>query len=514
MKRYTVNCELLDEVVLSERGATAGAHRSLDYLPGAAFLGAAAARIYAQISEADAFTVFHSGRVRFCNALPLSDGLLALPVPLCLHERKNEPAGRDAPDVARLFNFVHEEARDVCRADGGQPRQLRAAWLTDIGKMIRPARGYRMKTAVEATTGRAAEGQLFGYESLLPGTRFAGEIQFDDDVPETLCRSVLDSLGGTLRLGRSRSAQYGRVRCALAPASTSVAPARKAQRLVLWLISDLAASRDGVPTFSPEPRDLGLSAPGMLDAAASFIRTRRYTPYNTHRRLPDLERQVIVAGSVLVYRLDTPLSEGDYADLTAGLGDGRESGLGQVSVNPPLLTDLPIQFRSATTKAPDGAAIATPVHALARWLASASRGADADSALKDWVERMVGEWARRQESARRFAGLRTFDAGGPTRTQWGVVQGAAKNARTDRRVLEAALFGEAHGICRGADDWERPLGPGWEESDLRDWLKARVGDKEASANAGLVIARLAGAIQKTLGEKSYRELIKEAGRAN
>lgn len=492
-------------LVLSERSATFGSHRSLDYLPGAAFLGAVASQLYSKLTQEESFLIFHSGSVRFCNALPHSESGMGRPIPLSLHERKNEPVERRQPNSKQLFNFAHPEGQKRCRANGAQPRQLRSGWLTETGQVLQPARSYRMKTAVESTTGRAAEGQLFGYESLQPGLCFQGEVQFDNSVHEALQKKVLDAIKGTLRLGRSRSAQYGRVTCAI---QTTAMPQQLTDlqgRLVLWLQADMACSRDGVPVFSPTLADLGLNCKGTLDVGASFIRCRSYAPYNGHRRLPDIERQVICAGSVLIYTLESVPSDQDRLTIAQGLGDWRESGLGQVLANPPLLAGIHPEFVQGQTENNQHAqSVAQPQHPLVGWLLFASGGTRSDSRMKEWVEHKLLEWAVRQESCRRFAGLESFELAGPTRTQWGAVQEKAKLVRDNKQQLISLLFASDAGLCRGGEDWERPFGSGWpNQTNLREWLLECINEPEVGSNVGLVIARLAGEIQKSLTTNSW-----------
>lgn len=64
-------------LIVTQQAASAGAQLSLDYLPGSLLLGLAASRLYAELSEDDAWTLFHSGMVRFGDGLPWVDEELA-----------------------------------------------------------------------------------------------------------------------------------------------------------------------------------------------------------------------------------------------------------------------------------------------------------------------------------------------------------------------------------------------------------------------------------------------------
>ena len=71
MKKKYFEVELLSDVVITERSATEGGHRSLDYLPGSVFLGVAAKRMYDDLSKDESYSLFHSGKMRFGNAYPV-----------------------------------------------------------------------------------------------------------------------------------------------------------------------------------------------------------------------------------------------------------------------------------------------------------------------------------------------------------------------------------------------------------------------------------------------------------
>ena len=70
MRRMLLILTPTERAAFSARAATEGDHQTLNYIPGAALLGWAAARLYDDME--DPFCVFHSGAVRFSNALPLT----------------------------------------------------------------------------------------------------------------------------------------------------------------------------------------------------------------------------------------------------------------------------------------------------------------------------------------------------------------------------------------------------------------------------------------------------------
>lgn len=523
-----------DDLVLSASPGSAGLHRSLDHVPGASLLGAVAARFEGEpLSPEERFIVFHSGKVRFGNGLPTCDGVHAtLPMPLSLHERKGEPAVVDGRMHAdKVFNCAHSGGDAAAREGAAQPKQLRGDYLSPDGRVMHPATSYRLKTAIDPMTGRVASGQLFGYESLRSGQSFVCELGFDADVAVSLRERVIVAMQGRLLIGRSRSAQFGRVWCEAVgePFEPSLPVSGPVSELNLILCADLAPMSDGVPVLSPAPEMLGLPA-GRLVSERSFIRTRSYAPYNAHRRLPDLERQVLCAGSVLRFVFDQPVEVGALVGrLRAGLGAHRESGLGQVMCEPAWLAGAQPRFEPVVAEASQVVLSQAPDHPLVHWLYERTQRRAQEDEIGQWVDGRVRELALLQEAARRLHGLQDFESAGPGRSQWGVVAAAAEASRTDAESLLKALFGRStdkqageraagedreHGVCHGLEDWDRNTGRMVREDEksrpatFRDWLRTSVEDelkKSAFANnPGLAVARLAGAAQKMLTQGGWK----------
>lgn len=442
-----LSLELMDEVVLSRRSATKGEHESLDYIPGSTLLGWAASHLYAKLSPEDAYLIFHSGKVRFGNGLPLDgNGERALPMPLCWHEDKGGlPAKKKGGLISgQVFNLMHGK-------NGGlaQPRQIRAGYVACNGQVIQPSRAYRMKTALNPETSTAEESQLFGYESLERGQHFVANITADDDVPPASFDKVLDIFNGTIRVGRSRSAQYGRVSVekndAASPAKqTGVAGATE---LTLWLVSDLALrDNKGLPTLMPSPDMLGLPG-GKLVPEKTFVRFRSYAPYNAFRRSSEMDRQVLLAGSVLTFKLNQPLSEFHIALLSGGIGDFREAGLGEVYVNPELLRTPHPEFLGNSVPARTSH-VNRPNDPLIAYLERRSGGNTEEQAAKAWAEEKVKELRKNYMAARNFNGIKSTEPYGPGRVQWRRVMDAATAIN-----INSALFG-SDGVCKeGDEDW-------------------------------------------------------------
>mgnify|MGYP003603827517 CR=1 FL=1 len=201
MKQHVFDIELHQPVIISQQAATVGAHQSLDYIAGSTLLGLAASKLYPVLSNEEAFSVFHSGAIRFLDALPVENKEIAYPVPLNLHAFKGEK-------YTQYDQVLNKQVFDVSNMElaGKQPVQLRNFYLTNSGKKVTPFKEQTLKTVIDPKQNRAAESQLFGYEALGKGQMFRFAVQADESISDALLKKVVEALQGMAHLGRSRSA--------------------------------------------------------------------------------------------------------------------------------------------------------------------------------------------------------------------------------------------------------------------------------------------------------------------
>jgi hypothetical protein len=458
MNSFDLDIILLEDAVFSERTATEGGHRGLSYIPGATLLGAAASRLYPSLTHQEAFDLFHSGRVRFGNGLPVDeDGEMAYPIPFCWHSLKGETCVEDKIfQGEKIWNLSLEEP-----PKDKQPSQLRACFVTAFGREVKPENNLRMKTSIDPDTAMAKEAALFGYDALPAGSRFRASIGIDKDIPLELIESLHDALTKhPLLLGRSRSAEYGRATVVCRPFSAygnTVEAGQAVQRVTLWLLSDLAASdKNGQPCLYPNPQSLGLPE-GQLLTDKSFIRTRRYSPWNAYRGGPDLERQVIVQGSVLVFEFNKQvnLTQQHLQRMQSGLGLHREAGLGQVWLEPTLLKTLHPQFPNKPSEHSPTTPHSLSKSPLISWLENNRNQQINYQEERQLAVKLAHEYRELLVSARKLKGLADKTPIGPSASQWGNVGEAAKSASNDND-LDRRLFDNQVGCCK-------TKAPGWED---------------------------------------------------
>lgn len=464
---------LLEDLVASEHPATEGGHESLDYIPGAMLLGAVAARIYCHCSRQEAYQLFHSRVVRFGDGIPLYDGLPCWPMPICWHYAKGEvPIKEDGFLDASKVRYLGPGSF----AEGVQPKQLRTGFVRCDGMTFSPERSLRMKTAIDPTTGRAAESQLFGYQAILAGFSYAVRIESDPDLPDGLWNRVTDLFGKPceLMLGRSRSAEYGRVRVEAVQAGVtwpSTTPV--SSQLTLWCLTDLALlDGRGQSTLQPTPAHFGLTC-GRLDVSRTFLRFRRFAPWNAYRQAYDLQRQVIRRGSVIAFSdIDPPLTNDEVSKIAAGVGLCREQGLGRVCVDPRVLASEQPSFDPAIRDRLSAVAAPRPRDdALIAWLEAQRSGGNVRRDAEEQAKAQAKALKERYRLARAYAGVPVGLPVGPSPAQWGNVYEAARTA-TDRNTLRAALFDGADAICKETgENWKDQFRDDQGVRTFRDWLK-------------------------------------------
>jgi CRISPR-associated protein Csx10 len=500
MKRYKLTLELHEDAIFSARAATLGGHRSLDYIPGATLYGVSASKLYNSMPD-DAFTIFHSGKVRFGNGYPATpSGETGYPFPFAWHVIKGESHKNEGDNrllaSEKLYSPLFEGGASTA---GKQLKQLRDGYVTNSGLLIQPKTTFRMKTAIDPASATAAEAQLFGYEAIGAGQKFHAMLDFDDDIDNSVIDKVCSSLNGFIRIGRSRSAQYGTAMCKLSEAPVPDPPPLATNNVTLWLISDLSiGDENGMLALEPLPERLGLGS-GKIDPDKSFLRFRYYSPYNTARRSYDQERHVIQQGSVLTYNLVNAPDDEMFKRLLHGLGKYRSNGLGQVMINPDLLRNPPSPARYPDMEINS---IEEPKnHPLVIWLKSQVETGSLKRKDKKLAEKFNRQLTSLYESARKYAGESPGSLVGPGKTQWGLILDAGKRFSANREGL-IAKFQE---ICKPDDEeWAKQTGI-VEDPTFGEWLLNRFRREEGIHNAGNVASNLARLAMDTVITQKMRD---------
>lgn len=443
MTSMHVQIELLSDAALTETSATVGGHRSLAYVPGSTLLGAFARDVYSQLDEATAFRIFHSGEVRFGAGLPVgAEEVRCVPMPLSFHVRKGSTDGK-------AFNLARS-----ARAAGVQYVQKREGFIDAKGQIASSQVRSSMRTAINAG-GMAREGFLFTIAALAAGGRFLSEISARDDADLQRVREWIGS-GREIGIGRSRQKEFGRALVTLSPRVGKSASGTAVPGTATFLaISDLAfrSPETGAPATVPSASDFGLEGDFRFDPSTSFLRYRVYSPFNGARRRPDLERQVLQAGSVISFRSASgalPSNDAVLAVVGRGVGEYKAEGLGSIAFEPEILAGEEVEIRE-THRDRSVSEVAPPEHELVTWLQQQEAATAAGE--KAWVAAQ--------------GAVENFARGLPA-SQWGEVRALAREhqdrvglaARLRQHLIAPESKDAKRSVRHGEKRWGRKVGAG------------------------------------------------------
>ncbi len=435
MRSFCIELFLESELIQTATASSLGVHHSLDYIRGSSLLGVAASRCYEKLGD-DAFTVFHSGQVRFGDAQFVSaDGSRMWPVSLGWLTPKRGNAEKDGQlDAAQIYSIAQLDAGQVHKL---QLQSMRGGYFAHNGGYAQMKTSYRLKTAIDRKQrGRAKESSLYGYESLAAGTTWRAMITIDDEVDpgvDEALKAVFDQQ--TLWLGRSRGAEYGRTRSKIVEQVAEAEPDDTVLQLTIACLSDiaLASKVTGLPTCLGQAHHFELPNDWTLVTEASSVTSRRFSPFNGKRRYRDLERVVVGRGSVLTFKGSTEVKLSDIrTKVLAGVGGYRQEGLGQVEVSPWYLNSEHPNFRAAPVQAGERK-VPRPNEPLANWMVRRA----SERTLEDDAAKKAHEMAETIVSAEKR--LRKNHKPVPSVTQWNQLAGIARSHLYRSKASKAAL---------------------------------------------------------------------------
>jgi hypothetical protein len=446
MKTLTFDCTFLSDVILNASSATAGTNEVLDYIPGVKFLGIMAKKHYESI-EADTdsiLNVFYSGNIRFGDAHLLCDGKRSLKMPLDFFEGKNKE------EDGKIWIRHHLTEEDEEKQKGKiQLKQKRSGYfLPSEKKTVSANSDYSLKSAYDADYRRSKDKQMYGYKSIKKGSVWQFSVEIDDAANDFEAQ-IKTALIGERSLGKSRSAQYGRVKICIVsenPESnykTSAKDLKANTEIVLYAESNLCfVDEYGQFTVTPSAQQLGFSDSAKIDWSKSQVRHRFYAPWIVKRSARDADRWIIEKGSVIIVHSEVE----ENVDLSKGVGIFRAEGYGKVLVNPDFLTvnNIKLTDGKLTTKnykIPNSSKDAK-VKAL---LDFRREKFNPDNV----ISKTVAEFIRDHEGE--FKNISS--------SQWGQVRNIAQNVN-ETNVLDVLLFNKDVGFfytAKRKNEWSRKV---------------------------------------------------------
>lgn len=443
MKQLKFKCELLTDVILSQKSASEGSSLTLDFIPGSNFLGILAGKLYdiKEISDSDKLKLFHTKEVRYGDAHPANGKNRALRMPAALYFPKGETEeGRNHYVHHLIKDPSSEELRKI------QLKQERSGFADFIpdkdGNAVRfkVNTEYAIKSAYNRNLRRSLDKQMFGYQSMGKGMAYYFTVEIEDTMAKYEV-TIKNELVGTHRIGRSRSAQYGLVTIKeedfIEPESYK-GVIKAGEQLVIYADSRLIfLDDDNQPTFQPTPQQLTDNKENEILWDKSQLRTFQYAPYNYKRRCFDTDRCGIEKGSVIVVKVN---NDTDISKLKTHIGSYQNEGFGKVIYNPSFLkaNDAGILSYKILPKEegkPDSPE--DPGTLLTQYLSKQDAGAKEDAE----IYKAVNEWVNDPNRLRAY----TKEA---FASQWGHIRNLALQSPTKEVLLDKLFRGDNNANMR------------------------------------------------------------------
>lgn len=454
------SCHLLSDIVISERHASEGVNKSLDYIPGSNFLGIVAAQLYNEKTASEVILdLFHNGKVRFGNAYPAPEGEQTLPIPL--NWRKPKVTKEEAPEL-----YLHR-ANPLDKTNSTQMKGLEHGYFSHQRKTsVHIRQEFYLKSSYDSDKRRAKDSQLFGYYVLPQGSKWIFSVAYGS---EELRKAAEPCLVGRRSIGRSRSAQFGRVEVALLETQKQnhMNKLRPGENY-LYAKSDLClvdafGNNTTILTNDLLARALGLALGDEveLDLDRSQLRTRTLQSWNGYRNNRNPDRQVIQKGSVIAFNFKGGASDEKLPDA---IGVGVAEGLGDYILNPDFLLDIQgdkLKFKLTKYEPANSKSLS----------AEYADGEPADAELITLLgerKKAAGERRKLAELTKSFVEANKSKYKLLTPSQWGKVRnaakyiprgedsaqpGAAKSRDLNKEASAAAAFLAAQMHGKSADWW-------------------------------------------------------------
>ncbi len=428
MNKKTLKCLFLSDVVLNADTATEGSQKSLDYIPGSCFLGIVAKNYKDFEKEKIAYDIFHSGKVKFGDAHIAKNDKRTLKQPAMWFKEK----GKDDGDIY-INHLLDSDLRKELQNNEIQLKQVRSGYFNDE-ELVKVEHDFAIKSSYNADERRSSDGQLYGYDALRKGNEWIFSIESED---ENLLAQVAEKLIGEHNIGRSKTAQYGRVKIELLKNYKEEIKSFNSDVTLIYFESCAAfIDEDGNPTYQPSIDDLGIT--GSIDWSSSQILRRSYAPYNATRKVRNADIVCIDKGSVIVVNGTV-----DSAKVANGVGIYQNEGFGKVIINPDFLQGNKKTAKFAnppTSKKDDNTVEITAIQ----------NAGDDDTKIISWLKNQESIQSRYSEVVKKtneFVKDNQKKFKRISSSQWGSIRERAQRETNLDRIL-TELFKEETGYLR------------------------------------------------------------------
>lgn len=335
---YTV--KLLAPVTFAEKSGDNVLYATKKYIPGSAIRGALAKLVIdikklgkdAHLDD-EFFSLFLAGKLKFLPCYYAENGKAVIPAPCSLMVDK---AGENYKDYAneakleagfkKLSGFVNITNNEVAKLN------------PNISIEFHMSRASEM----ERVQGSSRDGAVFNYEYLEAFQTFKGSVIAKDGD-----RALLEKIASllkkySLRLGRSKNAQYGSAKAEAVNISQvkpeAVGPKIYLYALTPYIMNSGTGRIDEAAAVIAGKIAKALKLNTEISIGKLFVNTEAVDGYVGTWNIKRERKQAISAGSLIELKLDSKLADQNtLAELLYnGLGERTEEGFGQFRIWSPL----------------------------------------------------------------------------------------------------------------------------------------------------------------------------------
>jgi hypothetical protein len=465
------SCKLLADVVLNSSLATEGNMQSLDYIAGSNFYGIVAGAIYNDntIPNEEKKRLLHSNAVSFGDA-SISDGQdLFYSMPYVYFKEKDN-------EQAKIM--LHHQIVGNAKYDGIQFKQERNGFLNSKGKYIKKVKkNFQLKSAYDRKNRTSDDGKMFGFEAIESGQIFTFTVVYQNESDIGLIEAKL--LGDDKFIGKSKTAQYGRVKIASEENINKIPSFNNPTFALVYVESHLCFfDTDGLPTFKPTIDQLGFES-GEINWEKSQIRTFVYSPWNGKRQTNTMQRNCIAKGSVF-YIEDPKRSE----NTPRSVGEYINEGLGRILINPVFLENegdaLKIRLEPIKNSEENTIPKSTSNSLLFKRLEYTKQKKQNDIAIAAKVNKILAELEKNKSSLLKISS-----------SQWGAIRAFATKAKNFEDFYKK-LFEVNTGYLEKGVAYDRY----WSKNDNINKLKKIINNQDLT-----YIIKLVSEITKKINSK-------------
>ncbi|HHY73704.1 MAG TPA: hypothetical protein GX497_10895 [Bacillus bacterium] len=336
--QLTYQLTLQTQLILSQQIHSAS--QTDTYLSGSALLGVFATEYIKQHRlENDAhyneefYRLFLSDHVKFLNAYPYDGEIVYYPTPLSFVQKK---------DKTECYDLAFNEDQQTVEEEKIQTKKLSGYVAFTVGgfqKYVPEVEiEYHHQRPKNRMIGHATkdEGAFFQYVVLKKGQSFCGSIIGEKHDLERL--ALLMENKDTIRIGRSKTAQYAKVNIQLDSISDyETTFFDYDERCVITLASPCIVRNPNTGMIEANPTHLINEIHDkypMLSTKQYFVSTTEIGGFNGKWGLPKIQCQALAAGSVFVFEIKECEVDIDFEQLEKdSYGLRSNEGFGRILVN-------------------------------------------------------------------------------------------------------------------------------------------------------------------------------------